>query len=435
MTIDPVRAPGPLPAELVVALSRRGRSLAQRQLELIAPDAADRPSVLAELGHLATRIRRDNENLMSLLGHRSDGVNQRIADVLSAAVAEIEPHQRVVVQTVPSGQVAGSVAGDLTRLIAELLDNAAKFSAPETRVTVTARVFGNGGLLIDITDSGAGLDETAVAEANARLSGAVTGTDRLGLWLAGRLAWPHDIGVVLTGGEDIPGVRATVTVPAELVLDLTETVPFFRPPADAPTRDTVPLHRRAGLSANGHSGELQAEDSLFTASNTGDLGEQPDAAERAPEQEATPIFETVSAWFRAAPAASEQSAGWAFAADESYRAAQAVSQAEPASYTEAGLPRRRSGEQLMPGAIAPAGLPASSTEPGRDFPVRDAAGVRGRLSDFQRGINRARHAAQEQPPADNRAGKRDQDARGLLTGFRRGVRRGRHRAPQADDDT
>ena len=33
MTIDPARAPGPLPAELVVALSRRGRSLAQRQLE------------------------------------------------------------------------------------------------------------------------------------------------------------------------------------------------------------------------------------------------------------------------------------------------------------------------------------------------------------------------------------------------------------------
>src|SRR5205823_733847 len=91
---------------------------------------------------------------------------------------------------------------------------------------------------------------------------------------------------------------------------------------------------------------------------------------------------------------------WAFAADESWRTVQSLSQSEPTSYTSAGLPRRQRGEQLMPGSAAGSSSGRGAGQPdqslGRDLPVRDPADVRGRLSSFQQGVHRARHAANEQ---------------------------------------
>ncbi|TVT13400.1 hypothetical protein FNH05_37675, partial [Amycolatopsis rhizosphaerae] len=93
------------------------------------------------------------------------------------------------------------------------------------------------------------------------------------------------------------------------------------------------------------------------------------------------------------------SSAWAFAADESWRTVQEVSKSEVTSYTEAGLPQRRRGKQLMPGSATPS-APAPSGQSEEDaaplIPVRDPADVRGRLSSFQRGVKRGRHAAQEQ---------------------------------------
>ncbi len=218
-------------ADVFVNLSRRSQSLVQRQLQLIErlerdEEDADQLATLFQLDHLATRMRRNNENLMVLSGAepaRRSGQPVSATDVLRAAVSEIEQYQRVVVRTPPSVSVVGYAAGDLIRLVAELLDNATSFSAPETQVTVATRQMDDGSLSIDILDKGIGMSEAEVAEANERLSEAssidLTTSRRMGLFVVGRLANRHGFGVELHGGKDIVGVRATVTVPAEFVND------------------------------------------------------------------------------------------------------------------------------------------------------------------------------------------------------------------------
>jgi hypothetical protein len=86
-----------------------------------------------------------------------------------------------------------------------------------------------------------------------------------------------------------------------------------------------------------------------------------------------------------APRQEEVTAEWNFGTDEGWRAVQAVSQSTPSTFTSAGLPRRRRGEQLLPGSAGP---PTGATAP---RPQRDAHDVRGRLRSFQQGIERGRH--------------------------------------------
>ena len=62
-----------------------------------------------------------------------------VVDVLRAAVSEVEQYQRIVVQTPPTATVLGRAASDIVHLLAELLDNAAQFSHPDTPVQVAAR--------------------------------------------------------------------------------------------------------------------------------------------------------------------------------------------------------------------------------------------------------------------------------------------------------
>ncbi|TLW95202.1 HAMP domain-containing protein [Saccharomonospora piscinae] len=527
-------------AGMFVNLSRRSQSLVQRQLQLIErlerdEEDADQLATLFQLDHLATRMRRNNENLMVLSGAepaRRSGQPVSATDVLRAAVSEIEQYQRVAVRTPPPVSVVGYAAGDLIRLVAELLDNATAFSAPETQVTVATRQLDDGSLSVDILDKGIGMNEAEVAEANERLSEAtsidLTTSRRMGLFVVGRLASRHGFGVELHGGKDIVGVRATVTVPAELATD--QSAPYAPPePASAPSvgqtpRDPVPaadpardagpvqtaagpLPRRTpgagsrnggprggdgGSSADGAggvprptenemtgtalftpigwddaevrqpppagpagvpprgghpapaaareqpdpaSGTAAAEDSgpawpseaqaaehadeplsgsdLFAAnsaavsdwwstavteSNAGTTTEAQREARRAAVEnaETTPIFdEMVSAWFRkvtdAAGSGTTPGDDWEFAADEPWKAVQAMSQRQaPSEYTEAGLPRRRRGERLLPGSASPGEQPQPEPPAERPRRQRDPADVLGRLSSFQQGVTRGR---------------------------------------------
>ncbi|GAA5115822.1 nitrate- and nitrite sensing domain-containing protein [Haloechinothrix salitolerans] len=227
-----------------VNLSRRSQSLVQRQLQLIErlerdEEDADQLATLFQLDHLATRMRRNNENLMMLSGAetgRRSGRPVSTADVLRAAVSEIEQYQRVVVQSPPTTKVVGHAASDLMRLLAELLDNATAFSPPETQVTVTTSVTNGGAMTIDVVDHGIGMSDSEFAEANARMGEAsemtMVTSRRMGLFVVGRLANKHGFGVTLHRSRDTEGVTATVTVPAELIIGagggpLTSEIPMI----------------------------------------------------------------------------------------------------------------------------------------------------------------------------------------------------------------
>lgn len=90
------------------------------------------------------------------------------------------------------------------------------------------------------------------------------------------------------------------------------------------------------------------------------------------------------------------SGGWGPAADERWQTVRAVAESTPSSYTAAGLPRRRRGEQLLPGSVAPEGEPVD-----RPRVERDPADVRGRLSSFQQGVRRGRHRTAQVSESDH----------------------------------
>jgi signal transduction histidine kinase len=218
-------------AGVFVNLSRRSQGLVQRQLQLLErlerdEEDADQLATLFQLDHLATRMRRNNENLMVLSGGDVGRRSQRpapLADLLRASVSEIEQYQRVVLLPPPSVEVVGYAVGDLVRLVAELLDNATAFSAPETQVTIASHAFEDGSLCIAVHDEGIGMNQDELDDANDKLADAgadvaASSSRRMGLFVVGRLAGRHGIEVRLNGGHDVAGVRATVTVPADVIV-------------------------------------------------------------------------------------------------------------------------------------------------------------------------------------------------------------------------
>ncbi|GAB2658125.1 hypothetical protein GCM10027271_15980 [Saccharopolyspora gloriosae] len=217
-------------SESFVGVSRRSQGLLERQLRLFEQleqdeEDPDQLSRLFQLDHLATRMRRNNENLMVLSG--SDLARRfvrptELGDMLRAAVSEIEQYPRVVVQPPPQVRLLGHAASDLVRLMAELMDNAANFSAPDTSVTVSSYQAGDGSITVDVLDEGIGMGDQELAAANERLSRVdendLATSRRMGLFVVARLALRHGVGVRLHGGPDVDGVRATVVVPAEHVV-------------------------------------------------------------------------------------------------------------------------------------------------------------------------------------------------------------------------
>ncbi|QUQ66441.1 nitrate- and nitrite sensing domain-containing protein [Kutzneria sp. CA-103260] len=216
---------------IFVNLSRRSQGLVERQLRLMEQleRHEENPEQLAnlfKLDHLATRMRRNNENLMVLSGldlSRRFTKPLPLGDVLRAAVSEIEHYQRAVVRSAPTATVVGYAAGDLVRLIAELLDNATAFSRPDTQVTVDSHRDTNGDIVVQVVDQGIGMGDTELAEANKRVSAGaaveVPVSRQMGLFVVGRLASRHSFRVRFEqGGGGADGLTASVTVPAELVV-------------------------------------------------------------------------------------------------------------------------------------------------------------------------------------------------------------------------
>ncbi|WP_432047052.1 nitrate- and nitrite sensing domain-containing protein [Streptomyces asiaticus] len=217
--------------DTLVNLSRRSQSLVDRLLRLMEQlesheEDPDQLANLFKLDHLATRMRRNNENLMVLCGStpvRPSEQRVQLDSVLRAAVSEIEHYRRVVVEPVPTAEVIGYAAGDLARMIAELLDNATAFSPPETRVTVSNTLRLDGSALIEVRDEGFGMSGAELAKAHRRVAGdasvEVPTSRQMGLTVVGRLARRHGVTVELISERDTGGgLRAGVLVPARLML-------------------------------------------------------------------------------------------------------------------------------------------------------------------------------------------------------------------------
>jgi signal transduction histidine kinase len=213
---------------MFVNLSRRSQSLVERQIRLIddleqGEQDADRLSSLFQMDHLATRMRRNSENLLVLAGHdASRRWNQPVAlvDVLRAAVSEIEQYERVTLNVQPGIAVRGHAVNDVVHLLAELAENATSFSSAETPVVVAGHLLSSGGVLLDITDQGVGMGAEEMAHANWRLDNPpvvdVAVSRRMGLFVVARLAARHGIRVRLRPAA-AGGLTALVWLPDEVI--------------------------------------------------------------------------------------------------------------------------------------------------------------------------------------------------------------------------
>ncbi|NDU77657.1 hypothetical protein GWI34_34350 [Actinomadura sp. DSM 109109] len=234
----------------------RSQSLLHRQLRMLDEmerDASD-PKVLEDLfrlDHLTTRMRRHAEGLVILSGTspgRGWSRPVHVEDVLRAAVAEVEDYTRVEIVVV-SGQAAviGEAVADIIHLLAELIENATVFSPAPTEVLVRGEMGANG-FAVDIIDRGIGLDQSELDALNLRLSQPpefdLAVTDRLGLFVVGRLAGRHGIKVALQPSL-YGGVSAVVLIPRQLIVDADQ------PDDEDGAVQAGPVQQRGGAAVNG----------------------------------------------------------------------------------------------------------------------------------------------------------------------------------------
>ncbi|WSS24563.1 nitrate- and nitrite sensing domain-containing protein [Streptomyces sp. NBC_01190] len=206
-------------------LSQRNQGLIQRQLTLITelenneadPDQLEN---LFKMDHLATRMRRNGENLLVLAGEEAGRQwNQPVplVDVLRAAASEVEAYARIELVGIPETDIHGSAVTDLVHLLAELLENATAFSSPQTKVRVTATRLPDGRVMVEIHDRGIGLTAEDFADINHKLAEPPTVdvevAKRMGLFVVGRLADRHGIRVQLRPSGEQAGTTSLVMLP------------------------------------------------------------------------------------------------------------------------------------------------------------------------------------------------------------------------------
>lgn len=212
-------------------IAHRSQVVAHRQLEIL--DDAERREedpvlleTLFKLDHLATRERRNAENLVILGGGKPGRQWRRpvpLMELVRSAIGETVDYTRVRIGRMPQVHVVGGAVADLIHLLAELVDNATSFSPPQARVDVTGGQVGKG-VVVEITDQGMGMPAEYLDRANEMLReppvfgvASLSADSRMGLFVVSRLGVRHGISVRLAE-SDYGGIRAVVLVPAAIIV-------------------------------------------------------------------------------------------------------------------------------------------------------------------------------------------------------------------------
>ncbi|WP_367132059.1 MULTISPECIES: sensor histidine kinase [Streptomyces] len=383
-------------ADVFVNLARRSQVLLHRQLTLL--DAMERRTEdteeladLFRLDHLTTRMRRHAEGLVILSGAapaRQWRKPVRLMDVVRAAVAEVEDYERIEVRRLPRLAVRGPAVGDLTHLVAELLENATVFSPPHTAVQVHGQRVANG-FTLEIHDRGLGMSPDALLEANLRLAETpefeLSDTDRLGLFVVSRLARRHDVKVTLQTSP-YGGTTAVVFIPLDLLTEAGAGKGAGTGPGDEDTGEQ--------FLARGRTTPPPRHEALSPAA-----GRPPAPARPAADDEVLCPFE---------PCADEgeehHRAGGALVPLPRRRPSPELPEGPGAERTPAGgLPRRVRQASLAPQLRKDPEAPrtrggTTGPDPAGPEPERDADEVRARMAALQRGWQRGREHNEADAP-------------------------------------
>ncbi|MFB7293382.1 sensor histidine kinase [Actinacidiphila glaucinigra] len=177
--------------------------------------------------------------------------------VLRGAMSRITDYQRVELHSVSEVAVVGTAVEPLIHAVAELLDNATRYSPPQTRVHLTA-VEVQSGIAIEIEDGGVSLSEEARQRAEQMLAQAQAGMDlnglgetpRLGLAVVGRLSKAYGFQVSLRTSA-YGGVRAVLIVPQDLITTTTNATGLAHGIGAASGPRSVPAPRAGSDQGSG----------------------------------------------------------------------------------------------------------------------------------------------------------------------------------------
>jgi HAMP domain-containing protein len=222
--------------DMFLNLARRSQSLIERQLEVIdeleiSGSEAEVRTRLGELDHLATRMRRNSENLIILSG--SEPARRwrgpiGLVEVVGAAIEEVKEHTRVELLRIDQVQLAGHAAADVMHLLAELIENAVTFSAPGTKALVAGQPL-PAGYLLEVEDQGLGMTDEQLIKVNQRLAKPpdvdFALAKMLGFFVVTQLAAKHGIKVQLRHSW-YGGVTALVLLPKALIVSPAELTPL-----------------------------------------------------------------------------------------------------------------------------------------------------------------------------------------------------------------
>ncbi|GIJ25903.1 hypothetical protein Vqi01_10650 [Micromonospora qiuiae] len=230
-------------ATMFVNLARRSQILVDRLIGHLdrlerGEEDPDRLAELFQLDHLATRMRRNDENLLVLAGADSTRVQREPAaliDVLRAAQSEVEHYTRIEFGVIDRDiEVAAHAVNDLVHLVAELFDNATAFSPPDSQVLVEARRVGDRASLY-VEDRGIGISPEQLADLNERLATPpqvdVAVSRMMGLVVVARLASRHAVKVELRQGSSDRGTVAEVALPPTVLVPRALSGRGQQPPA------------------------------------------------------------------------------------------------------------------------------------------------------------------------------------------------------------
>ncbi len=452
--------------DMFETMSRRNKTLVDQQLSLIEDlerneEDPQRLDSLFRLDHLATRMRRNGANLLVLAGaqtFREPGDPVPLRALLDAAASEVEEYQRVELGVLADCSVISSAATDSVHLLAELIDNALRYSPPTEPVRVRAVHTGSGGVLVEVDDAGLGMADADLRIANIRLTaGGEVSPDsarHMGLFVAGRLARQHDMTVRLLRSDDGAGTTAQLYLPAELLegvaaphrppppepeplvaqrWDAAESEPAPEPVAAQPSpyASAVLPQRRPGFSgvtgrvaeipfggwespsgpANGTwlevpevpvgpvtspsdtSGFFSSRDRLQPEA---EVVPEETAVQQVPEMATDDddlIYQRMMSEWLVDPSELGAAQDWKSVWDNGWAAADAAENTPVHDRTDHGLPIRRPGARLVPGA-GPAAAPVASG--GRDHTEdRDPDAIRASISNHFGGVHAARSHARD----------------------------------------
>jgi signal transduction histidine kinase len=372
---------------MFVNLSRRSQSLVERQIRLIddleqGEQDSERLANLFQMDHLATRMRRNSENLLVLAGHelsrqRTEPV--ALVDVLRAAVSEIEQYERVVPNIQPGISVRGQAVNDVVHLLSELAENATTFSPADTPVNVSGHLLNSGGALLDITDQGVGMDVEEMAHANWRLDNPpvvdVAVSRRMGLFVVARLAARHGIRVRLRPASR-GGLTALVWLPDEVIMreSLSTTFRRFQPPAAGAAVPDTP----AGLPGDEADGRSAAAQAVAAARVARFGPAQPDRE----EADTDPGIVLDGSYLAAAPTAGTIAPESLTGEDQGYGTDGAASPANVVPHSNGAQPGN--GSPLSNGVPHSNGVaPGNGEAPGAIVPPATSVGEENRLPIFE----------------------------------------------------